>query len=133
MFGEAAVEAAEFGRLPTTGPLLPRADTRLAKPELYSADLERSGYCESATKAYSRRKSAQRKIARSYRISGPHSAEVAQLVERRFRKPQVPGSSPGLGSNSFSHLAAVLFRRGPQLIESNRSRFAACGFGKQLI
>jgi dolichol-phosphate mannosyltransferase len=36
----------------------------------------------------------------------PHSADVAQLVEQRFRKPQVTGSNPVVGSIEKMHTAA---------------------------
>jgi hypothetical protein len=38
-------------------------------------------------------------------------AEVAQLVEQPIRNRQVPGSSPGLGSNPFRTVAARICRR----------------------
>ena len=37
--------------------------------------------------------------------SSCRKATVAQLVEQRFRKPQVVGSSPTRGSSSFNSLA----------------------------
>ena len=35
-------------------------------------------------------------------VCGPHPADVAQLVEQRFRKPQVTGSNPVVGSSPES-------------------------------
>jgi hypothetical protein len=45
-------------------------------------------------------------------------ADVAQLVEQRFCKPQVPGSSPVVGSNANN--ARFPIHRGPQ---PGRARF----------
>ena len=45
-------------------------------------------------------------MAEGHKMAFGHSADVAQLVEQRFRKPQVTGSNPVVGSLHFALLIA---------------------------
>jgi hypothetical protein len=61
----------------------------------------------------------------------PLVADVAQLVEQRFRKPQVTGSNPVVGSihlGSRKTLTAVV-----ETVRSIRWPSTLCGFGWLLL
>src|SRR5437868_8677144 len=51
---------------------------------------------------------ACRERGRVQSLPPPDQADVAQLVEQRFRKPQVTGSNPVVGSNGAMEIAIII-------------------------